>query len=165
MSESEDAKKTVTTTTTTAVPVGSADDAGTVTAPRCLVVSIVILDAIALFFWIITFFLPPLGFVGLVCAIVASILSCIVPCQDASDEFRNSIKTVMNLHIAFCVIYILAIALAVAAAGTAGADIMAAAEPLVIVTVVFTFVCLILLIACLVVASMLLCKINAARKR
>ena len=116
MSEDQAAptKKTATTTTipaATAVPVGSADDGAkakdAVTAPRCLVISIVTLDAIALAFWVLTFLLPPLGFIGLACAIVASILACIVPCQDADEEFNHSIKTMMGTHIAFGATYIL----------------------------------------------------------
>ena len=160
------AKKTVTTTvvpatTATAVPLGSADDAGTgteeVTAPRCLVISIVVLDAIALLFWIFTFFVPYLGFIGLICAIVASILACIIPCQDANGEFRKSINNLMYVHIAFGACYIVSIVLVAAAlatgiyAGLGGAAL------------VFTFINLILLIACLVMASILLCKINKER--
>jgi len=171
MSEGQTAtKKTVTTTTVpaaaTAVPVGSADDGakGDVTAPRCLVISIVVLDAIALFFWICTFFVPFLGFIGLICAIIASILACIIPCQDADDEFSHSIKTVMWMHIAFGATYILSIALAAAAIGTAAVAV-GAYTPLAITALVFTFVNLALLITCLVFASILLCKINGARKR
>ena len=159
-------KKTVTTTvvpaaTATAVPLGSADDAGTgteeVTAPRCLVISIVVLDAIALLFWIFTFFVPYLGFIGLICAIVASILACIIPCQDANGEFRKSINNLMYVHIAFGACYIVSIALVAAAlatgiyAGLGGAAF------------VFTIINLILFIACLVMASILLCKINKER--
>ena len=163
-------QKTVTTTTipaATAVPVGSADDGAkdAVTAPRCLVISIVTLDAIALAFWVLTFFLPPLGFIGLVCAIVASILACIVPCQDADEEFRHSIKSVMGVHIAFGATYILSIALAAAALPSTAFGAATAATPLGIATLVFTFINLILLITCLVLASILLCKINGAKKR
>ena len=161
-------KKTVTTTvvpaaTATAVPLGSADDAGTgteeVTAPRCLVISIVVLDAIALLFWIFTFFVPYLGFIGLICAIFAWILACIIPIprQDANGEFRKSINNLMYVHIAFGACYIVSIVLVAAAlatgiyAGLGGAAL------------VFTIINLILLIACLVMASILLCKINKER--
>lgn len=172
MSEDQAAtKKTVTTTTVpaaTAVPVGSADDGpkdGVVTAPRCLVISIVVLDSIALAFWVLTFLLPPLGFIGLICAIVASILACIVPCQDADEEFNHSIKSMMGVHIAFGATYILSIALAAAALTSTALGSAAAATPLGIATLVFTFINLVLLITCLVLASILLCKINAAKKR
>ena len=155
-------KKTV--TTTTAVPVGSADDAGTVTAPRCLVMSIVVLDSIALAFWALSFALPVLGFMGLICGVVASILACIVPCQDADEQFRRSIKTNMAVHIAFGITYVLSIALAAAALGTMFSGAQSAAAPLGIAALVFTFVNLALLITCLVLASILLRRINAARK-
>ena len=163
-------KKTVTTTTipaATAVPVGSADDGAkdVVTAPRCLVISIVTLDAIALAFTVLAFFLPPLGFIGLVCAIVASILACIVPCQDADEEFRRSIKTVMGVHIAFYATYILFIALAAAALTSTAFGAATAATPLGIIALFFAFVNLALLITCLVLASILLCEIDAAKKR
>ena len=150
-------KKTVTTTTVpaataTAVPVGSADDAGEVTAPRCLIISIVVLDAIALLFWLLT--LVPLGFLGLVCAIIASILACVVPFQDADDEFSKSITTVMWVHIAFGACYIVGVALTASTALNAG--LVGAAWAFMIIT-------LILLIVCLVMASILLCKINKKR--
>ena len=155
-------KKTVTTTTVpaataTAVPVGSADAAGTgeVTAPRCLIISTVVLDAIALLFWILTLVFPPLGFLGLACAIVASILACVVPCQDADDEFSKSITAVMWLHIAFGACYIVSIAL-LASAATLNAGLAGAGWA-------FSIITLILLIACLVMASILLCKINKKR--
>ena len=156
-------KKTVTTTvvsavTATAVPLGSADGAGTgtgeVTAPRCLVISIVVLDAIALLFWIFTFFVPYLGFIGLICAVVASILACIIPCQDADDEFRKSINNLMYVHIAFGACYIVSIVLVAAALGTGIYAGLGGAA------VIFTFINLAVLIACLVMASILLCKIN-----
>ena len=153
-------KKTVTTTTVpaataTAVPVGSADDAGEVTAPRCLIISTVVLDAIALLFWILTLVFPPLGFLGLACAIVASILACVVPCQDADDEFSKSITAVMWLHIAFGACYIVSIAL-LASAATLNAGLAGAGWA-------FSIITLILLIVCLVMASILLCKINKKR--
>ena len=166
------AKKTVTTmvvpaTTATAVPLGSADDAGAgagagtgtgeVTAPRCLVISIVVLDAIALLFWIFTFFVPYLGFIGLICAIVASILACIIPCQDANGEFRKSINNLMYVHIAFGACYIVSIVLVAAALATGTYAGLGGAA------FVFTIINLILLIACLVMASILLCKINKER--
>jgi len=167
-------KKTVTTTvvpaataTATAVPVGSADGAGTgtgeVTAPcdtpRCLVISIVVLDAIALLFWIFTFFVPYFGFIGLICAIVASILACIIPCQDADGEFRKSINNLMYVHIAFGACYIVSIALTAAALATYAALVAGLGGA----AFVFTIINLILLIACVVMASILLCKINKER--
>ena len=159
--EGQTATKKTVTTTTTAVPVGSADD-GEVTVPRCLVISVVVLDAIALFFWIITFFLPPLGFIGLVCAIIASILACVIPCQDADKEFGRSINTLMYVHIAFGACYIVSIALAAAALGVAVSS-ASAATPMGIAALVFTFFNLVLLLTGLVLASILLCKINAKR--
>ena len=155
-------KKTVTTTvvpavTATAVPLGSADDTGEVTAPRCLVISIVVLDAIALLFWIFTFLVPYLGFIGLICAIVASILACVIPCQDADGEFRKSINNLMYVHIAFGACCIVSIVLVAAALGT---DIYAGLGG---AAVIFTCINLVLLIACLVMASILLYKINKKR--
>ena len=154
--EGQTATKKTVTTTATAVPVGSADD-GEVTAPRCLVISVVVLDAIALLFWIFTFLVPYLGFIGLICAIVASILACVIPCQDADGEFRKSINNLMYVHIAFGACCIVSIVLVAAALGT---DIYAGLGG---AAVIFTCINLVLLIACLVMASILLYKINKKR--
>jgi len=154
--EGQTATKKTVTTTTTAVPVGSADDGEEVTVPRCLVICVVALDAIALLFWIFTFFVPFLGFIGLLCAIAASILACVIPCQTADKEFGRSINALMYVHIAFGACYIASIALAAAALTTAEGGMGIAA-------VVFTFLNLVLLLTGLVLASILLCKINAKR--
>jgi hypothetical protein len=121
----------------------------------------VVLDAIALFFWVLTFFMPPLGFIGLICAIVASILACVIPCQDADKEFGRSINTLMYVHIAFGACYIVSIALAAAALSVAVSDGLI--TPMGIAALFFTFCNLALLITGLVLASILLCKINAKR--
>ena len=146
--EGQTATKKTVTTTATAVPVGSADD-GEVTAPLCLIISVVVLDAIALFFKILQFFLSPLGFIGLVCAIIACILACVIPCQDADKEFGRSINTLMYVHIAFGACYIVTIALWYSVRGTA--------------TLVFLILNFALLLAGLVLASILLHKIKAKR--
>ena len=154
--EGQTATKKTVTTTTTAVPVGSADDGEEVTVPRCLVICVVALDAIALLFWIFTFFVPFLGFIGLLCAIAASILACVIPCQTADKEFGRSINALMYVHIAFGACYIASIALAAAALTTVS-------DGMGIAALVFTFFNLALLLTGLVLASILLCKINAKR--
>jgi len=159
--EGQTATKKTVTTTATAVPVGSADD-GEVTVPRCLVICVVALDAIALLFWIFTFWVPFLGFIGLLCAIAASILACIIPCQTADKEFGRSINTLMYVHIAFGVCYIASIALAAAALSEAVSDGIVT-TPMGIAALVFTFFNLVFLLTGLVLASILLCKINAKR--
>ena len=160
--EGQTATKETVTTTATAVPVGSADDGGEVTVPRCLVICVVALDAIALLFWIFTFWVPFLGIIGLLCAIAASILACVIPCQAADKEFGRSINALMYVHIAFGVCYIASIALAAAALGLseAGFDVT---TPMGIAALVFTFFNLVFLLTGLVLASILLCKINAKR--
>ena len=160
--EGQTATKKTVTTTTTAVPVGSADDGEEVTVPRCLVICVVALDAIALLFWIFTFFVPFLGFIGLLCAIAASILACVIPCQTADKEFGRSINTLMYVHIAFGACYIASIALAAAALSEAVSDGIVT-TPMGIAALVFTFFNLVFLLTGLVLASILLCKINAKR--
>lgn len=133
------------------------------TAPRGLVIATVVLNGIALLFWVLTFFLPPLGFVGFACAIVASILACVLPCQESSgDEFDVAIKRLVRTHIAYGGTYIISISLTVAwwyAENPYSGATAQTVSGLGIAAIVFSFVTLALLITCLVFGSLLLCKI------
>lgn len=158
--------RTKTTATAIAVPMGDKNiTASEITAPRGLVIAILVLNSIAIFFWILTFVVPLLGFVGLMCALVASILACVLPCQKSDEEFVGGIKHLMWTHIANGAIYISSIALAAAALTTLFNGSITATTRLGTAAYILVFVNLALLITCLVLASILLCKINAARNR
>jgi len=158
---------TKTPATAVAVPMGDRNTkASEVTVPRGLVIAIVVLNSIALFFCMLTFLVLPLGFVGLICAIIASILACVLPCQESGDEFQGAIKRLMWTHIAYGVISIIFTALFFSAVTRFAITLFTGSfAGLGIAALIFAFVNLALLITCLVLASVLLCKINAARNR
>lgn len=158
--------RTKTTATAVAVPMGDRNTTPSeVTAPRGLVIAIVVLNSIALFFCMLTFLFLPLAFVGLICAIIAAILACVLPCQESGDEFQRGIKRLMWTHIANGVTYSISIALGLTAFVTIFTGSFNAATGLGIAVYILFFVNLALLITCLVLASILLRKINAARNR
>lgn len=150
------------TTSTTAVPMGSANRSGEVIVPLGMIKAIVALDAIALVFWALAWLLPVLSFAGLICAIVASILSCVLPCKEADDKFNNKITTVMWAHVTFGITYIVAVALAAVALTTTDTSTY---NSLAITAIVFTFINLAVLITAFALSSTLLCKVNDANRR
>jgi len=146
------------------VPMGSDAVAGggdAVPPVRGLTIAIIVLDSLALVFWLISWAVPFLSYVGLACFVVGCVLAFVIPCKvnrsvhDARS--KSKCRGVFHSHLVTLIFYVLAIILVVIAMTTGVAGLAYAG-------LAFSIISLIGLIVSLSLAGVLLCHVNAATR-